>query len=290
MSREPWSVAGKVCLVTGAAGDMGRVIVGDLARRGAIVEMVCRSAERGETLKREIAEATGNRRIDYLVADLSDQAAIRKMVKVFRGRHDALHVLVNNAGAHFRERRLSVDGIECHLAINHLAPFLLTDLLKDALTAGAPSRIVNVASQAMAGVDLDLGDLQSERSFRPMEVYGRSKLALLMTGYALARRLAGTRVTVNALHPGLVSTAIVDDVAPAIAKPFLGLIKLFLLSPEQGARSALHLATAPELAEVTGAYFLRMQQRRTSASSYDLQLQEQLWRISARLVSLDGPQ
>jgi NAD(P)-dependent dehydrogenase (short-subunit alcohol dehydrogenase family) len=140
----------------------------------------------------------------------------------------------------------------------------------------------------MAGVTLDLDDLQSERRFRPMEAYGRSKLALLMTGYALARRLAGAKVTVNALHPGLVSTSIVDDLAPMIVKPFLGVIKAFMLSPQEGAKPALHLVTAPELADVTGAYFLRMKQRRTAPSSDNLNLQEKLWRISARLVSLEG--
>lgn len=279
---------GKICLVTGASGDMGRVIARELAFRGAIVEMVCRTAERGQALKHEIVEATGNQRVDYLVADLSDQKAIRAMVAVFRQRHDRLHVLINNAGAHFTQRQLSVDGVELHLAINHLAPFLLTNLLKDALMAGAPSRVVNVASQAMANVSLDLDYLQSERSFKPMEVYGRSKLALLMTGYALARRLAETGVTVNALHPGIVATSIVNDVVPKYVKPFLGLFKAFMLSPEDGAKPAVHLATAPELTDVTGAYFVRMKQQRTSAASYDVQLQDRLWQASARLVSLES--
>jgi NAD(P)-dependent dehydrogenase (short-subunit alcohol dehydrogenase family) len=298
MNTAQSSMKGKVCMVTGANGSMGKVVATDLARRGGTVVLVCPSRDEGESLRRAIIDATGNHAMHVLTADLSDQSSIRRLVDEFHQGHSALHLLVNNAGAYSRKRRLSVDGVELHLAINHLAPFLLTNLLVDTLKASAPSRVVNVASQAMADsrrvrigrvprpVSLDLDDLQSERRFEPMQVYGRAKLALVMCGYALARRLEGTGVTVNALHPGLVATGMVDNAVPWWAKPFLGVIKLFLLSPEEGARTTIYLATAPEVGSTTGKYFRRGKERRSPNISYDASLQEQLWQASSRLVGL----
>ncbi len=292
------SMRGRVAMVTGANGGMGRVIASDLARLGAGVVLVVRSADQGEALKREITQATGNLEVDFLVTDLSDQASIRQMVTAFHQRHTQLHVLVNNAGIHLQDRQLSRDNLEMHLAVNHLAPFLLTTLLLDTLKRNAPTRIVNVSSQAMADTRpvpflgqpqpavLDLNDLQSERNFKPVLAYGRSKLALVMCGYVFARRLQGSGVTVNALHPGIAATDIVADVAPPPARPFLGIIKRFLLTPEQGAASTVRLASDPELEHVTGKYFVRVTEQRSPESSYDLALQEQLWSASASLVGL----
>jgi NAD(P)-dependent dehydrogenase (short-subunit alcohol dehydrogenase family) len=288
----------KVCMVTGANGGMGRAIASELARQGATVLVVCRSSGQGETLKRCIIEATGNQSVEVLVADLSDQTAIRHLAADFLSRYSKLHVLVNNAGAHLRERRLSVDGIELHLAINHLAWFLLTNLLLDTLKASAPSRVVNVASDSMAdsreikigpapAVTFDLDDLQSERHFNSMQVYGRSKLAMVMCGYALARHLEGTGVTVNALHPGLVASDIVDDIAPPWAKPFIGIVKRFLLTPDKGAQTTIYLASSPEVRNVTGKYFIKQKIHRSPPVSYDEHLQEQLWNASSRLVGLE---
>lgn len=285
-------------MVTGASGGMGRVIATDLARRGATVVLVCRDRTTGDALARHIGQVTGNDRVEVLTADLAEQGDIRRLAAQFLARHDTLHLLVNNAGAHFPQRRVSTEGIELHLAINHLAWFLLTNLLRGALAAGAPARVVNIASEAMTDsrqvkilprprpVPLGLDDLNSERSFEPMAVYGRSKLAMLMCGYVLARRLADTGVTVNSVHPGLVATSIVDAVAPRVARPALGLVRRFLLTPEQGAAAALYLATAPELAEVTGKYFIRQTEHRSPDNSYDIELQEQLWRASTQMVGL----
>ncbi len=286
------------CMVTGASGGMGRVIATDLARRGATVVLVCRDRTTGDALARHIGQVTGNDRVEVLTADLAEQGDIRRLAAQFLARHDTLHLLVNNAGAHFPQRRVSTEGIELHLAINHLAWFLLTNLLRGALAAGAPARVVNIASEAMTDsrqvkilprprpVPLGLDDLNSERSFEPMAVYGRSKLAMLMCGYVLARRLADTGVTVNSVHPGLVATSIVDAVAPRVARPALGLVRRSLLTPEQGAAAALYLATAPELAEVTGKYFIRQTEHRSPDNSYDIELQEQLWRASTQMVGL----
>lgn len=289
-------MAGKVCLVTGAGGAMGRAIAAELAGRGATVVLLVRTHDAGESLHRDLAAAVPGARLELLVADLARQRDIRHAAAAFADRHHQLHVLINNAGAHFRRRTVTADGIEMHLAVNHLGGFLLTDLLLDQLRAGAPSRIVNIASNSIADTRqvkirrrprpavLNLDDLQSIATFDPMVVYAQSKLAMVMCGYLLARRLSGSGVTVNAVHPGLVATSVVDAIASPLLTPLLPLIKRFLLTPEQGAQAALHLATASHLETVSGKYFLKHTESRTPDQSYDTALQERLWRASAELV------
>ena len=295
------SMLGRVCLVTGAAGGMGAAIATSLARSGATVVLVARDRAGGEAVARAITTATGNTRVEVLIGDLSDQSAVRRLAAEFTAAHRELHVLVNTAGAHFRVRSVSADGIEMHLAVNHLAPFLLTNLLLGALQAGAPSRIVNIGSASMSDtrqvritrtarpVVLDLDDLQSRQHFAPMEVYARSKLQLLMCGYAFARRLAGSGVTVNTVHPGLTATSVVDAIAAPALAPLLPLVKRLLLTAEEGARAAVHLATSPWLEKTTGRYFLRQVQARSPEFTYDTALQDQLFDASARLVGLPTP-
>ena len=293
------SLLGRVCMVTGANGGLGEVVATELARRGATVILVCRREPAGRALQQRIQAATGNTTIDLLVADLSDQSDIRRLADQFGLRHSSLHVLINNAGAQFPTRQLSVDGIELHLAVNFLAPFLLTNLLLDTLVTSAPARIVNVASEVMADARIiklggtpdapfDLEDLQSEQRFTPMRAYGQAKLALVMSGYRLTRHLAGSGVTVNALHPGVVATGLADALVPSPLRPVLRLARPFLglRTPEQGARTIIHLATAPELASITGKYFVDGRERRSPAVSYDQDLQDRLWRRSAELVGL----
>ncbi len=275
----------RVALVTGATAGMGTVIARDLARQGATVVLVCRDAHKGHQAQQEIIQATGNTAVDVLVADLASQQAIRRLVEEFQQRYDRLHILVNNAGAHITQRRVSPDGLEMNLAVNHLASFLLTALLLDTLRASAPARIVNVASNSMTKT-INLADLQSERTFAPFTAYGQAKLAMVLCTYALARRLAGTGVTVNALHPGITATKIIGDVAPALARPFLGLITRVLLTPEQGARTALYLATAPAVEGVSGHYFVREKEARSVPLSYNVALQERMWALSARLTGV----
>ena len=277
---------GKVALVTGANAGMGKVIATELARQGASVVMVSRDRHRGEEAMKEISSATGNASLDLLVADLSSQQEMRRLANEFQQRYSSLHILVNNAGAHIQQRQMSVDGIEMNLAINHLSAFLLTHLLLDSMRTSASARIVNVASNSMTRT-INLDDLQSEKTFVPFEVYGQAKLAMVMCSYALARKLIGTGITVNALHPGITATNIVDNVAPPIVRPFVGVIKLFLQSPEQGARTALYLATSPEVEGITGKYFVRGKPGRSVPISYDETLQERIWNISAELVGLE---
>jgi NAD(P)-dependent dehydrogenase (short-subunit alcohol dehydrogenase family) len=293
------SRTGRVCMVTGANGGLGEVVATELAQRGATVVLVCRREPAGRALQQRIQAATGNTTIDLLVADLSDQSDIRRLADQFHLRHSSLHVLINNAGAQFPTRQLSVDGIELHLAVNFLAPFLLTNLLLDTLVASAPARIVNVASEVMADarmiklggtadVPFDLEDLQSERRFTPMRAYGQAKLALVMSGYRLARQLEGSGVTVNALHPGVVATGITEALIPRPLRPVIRLAKPFLRlrTPEVGAQTIVHLATEPELASITGKYFIDGREQLSPAVSYDQLLQERLWERSTELVGL----
>ena len=170
-----------------------------------------------------------------------------------------------------------------NLANNHLSAFLLTDILLDTMRGSAPARIVNVASNAMTK-SINVDDLQSKQTFVPFDVYGQAKLAMVMCGYALARRLTGTGITVNALHPGITATNIIANVAPPIARPFVGIIKRFLQTPEQGAQTALYLATSSEVEGVTGKYFIKSKQTPSVPISYDEALQERVWDISADLV------
>ncbi len=275
----------KIALVTGANAGMGKVIATELARQGATVVMVARNHRKGEEARAEIAEVTGNSSVDLLVADLSSQQSVRQLAQAFQQRYAHLHVLVNNAGAHIQQREVSVDGIEMNLAINHLSAFLLTDILLDMMRSSAPARIVNVASNAMTK-SINVDDLQSKQTFVPFDVYGQAKLAMVMCGYALARRLTGTGITVNALHPGFTATNIIANVAPPIARPFVGIIKRFLQTPEQGAQTALYLATSSEVEGVTGKYFIKSKQTPSVPISYHEVLQERVWDISAYLVGL----
>jgi NAD(P)-dependent dehydrogenase (short-subunit alcohol dehydrogenase family) len=286
-----YMMQGKICMVTGANSGMGKVVAQGLAREGATVVMVCRDLRKGQKAQNEIKLTTGNTAIDLLIADLSSQRAVRRLVQEFKQRNSSLHVLVNNAGAHIQKRVLSADGIEMNLAVNHLSSFLLTNLLIDVLRTGETARIINVASNAMTRT-IDLYDIQSERSFVPMRVYGQAKLQMVLCTYALARRLTGTGVTVNALHPGITATNLVDVAvherfSPLIARPLVFILKHFLQTPEQGAKTALYLATSSIVEGVTGKYFVKGREKPSVPISYDVALQERIWKLSKTLVGLD---
>ena len=287
-------LTGRVSMVTGATGGIGRVIAAELARLGSTVVIVTRRAEAGEQLKRQIAAQAGAGRAEVIAGDLSAREGVRQVAGQFTARHDKLHLLVNNAGAHYRKRRVSADGVEMHVAVDYLAGFGLTLLLLDQLRAGAPSRVVNVVSEAMNDarvitsrarprpVTLDPADLDDLRrvngtaGFAPFEAYARAKLLTTMSGYLLADQLRGTGVTVNAVHPGITATRIVGDIVHPAMKPFLGLLKRSMLTPAQGAAPILHLATAPELDGITGRYYVRDTEQRTPEISYDRDLQQRL--------------
>jgi NAD(P)-dependent dehydrogenase (short-subunit alcohol dehydrogenase family) len=278
---------GKIVLVTGATAGIGYSTAQEIARMGASVIIHGRTREKCLAAVRSIQQETGNTRLDYLVADLSSQTQIRSAAKAFYEKHDHLDVLVNNAGAFFLFRRLSVDGIEMTFAINHLAYFLLTHLLLDALRASPNARVVNVSSGSHINQHLDFNDLQLKKFYRPMQAYGRSKLANLLFTYELGRRLAGTRVTANALTPGMVATDIWKKVVPWLNPLIDPFMKRIGQTPLQGAETPIYLATSPELEGVTGEYFAHLHAIKSSPESYDQESARRLWEISMHMLGLN---
>jgi NAD(P)-dependent dehydrogenase (short-subunit alcohol dehydrogenase family) len=278
---------GKVCLVTGSTSGIGKATALGLAQQGATVVLVCRDLSKGERIKAEIAAKTKdqNPHLDILVADLGVQSSIRQLAADFKAKYTYLHVLINNAGASFSRRLVSKDGLEMNLALNHLSYFLLTNLLLAVLKTSTPARVINVTSEAQSSGRINLADLQSEINYSEMRAYAQSKLANVLFTYELARRLAGSGVTVNCVHPGAVKTNFASE-----SNSFFGtmnrLARPFELSPDQGAATSLYLATAPEVAEVSGKYFIKKRQTNSSKQSYDLEMGWRLWEVSAQLTAL----
>ena len=271
--------------MTGANRGIGRATAQGLAALGARVILVARDKSAGEVAAAEIREATNNRAVDLLTADLSEQAQVRRLAADLLDHCPRIDVLVNNAGLIARHRTVTVDGIETVFAVNHLAYFLLTNLLLDRLKASTPARIVDVASEAHQGHVLDFDDLQLKRGWRPVKAYSLSKLANVMFTYELARRLASSGVTVNCLHPGVIATKLLLDYLPipSVAQP---VTTAFAGTPEQGADTVLYLAASPDVAGVTGQYFARRQPKKSTAFSYDDASARRLWDESARLTGL----
>ncbi len=279
------SLAGRTCLVTGANRGIGLATARGLAALGARVVLVARDQAAGEAAAAQVRRATGNEAVDVLVADLSSQASIRALAEQVLTRYRRLHVLVNNAGVITRRRMLTVDGIETQFAVNHLAYFLVTNLLLDRIRISAPARIVVVASDAHWTHRLDFDDLQLARRWRPVRAYSQTKLANVLFAYELARRVAGTGVTVNCVHPGGIGTRLLASAFPwpAISTP---LVYRFAGTPAQGADTPIWLATAPEVEEATGKYFVKRKMVPSSAATYDLVAARRLWDESARLTGL----
>ncbi len=282
------SLAGKVALVTGANSGLGTATALGLARLGAAVVMVCRDAGRGEAARADIVAASGSRTADLLLADLSSQAEVRRLAQEFRAGHDRLDVLVNCAGGVFWTRQESADGIEYSLAFNHLAPFLLTNLLLDTLTASAPARVVNVTTQPGRRAAIDLDDIQfTRRPYSAFRAYIETKLANILFTYELARRLAGSGVTANCVHPGIFKSNFGSGAGqPAAMRLLTPLSHRFMAEPERAAERVLYLAAAPEMAGVSGKYYGDRQELRSSPQSYDEAAARRLWEVSAALTGL----
>ncbi len=276
---------GKVCLVTGATSGIGLVTARELARRGARVIGVGRSPERSAEAARQIREQTGTSAVEYLVADLSAQKELRKLADQVKAATGRLDVLVNNAGLIRLQRELTVDGLEMTFALNHLAYFLLTNLLLDTLKASAPARIVSVASAAHHHCKINFDDLQASKKYSAWRAYQQSKLANILFTRELARRLEGTGVSANTLHPGYVRTQIFRP------EGFAGWLmrraaELFAITPEEGAKTTIYLASSPEVEGQTGLYFVKQKAAASSPESLDDATARMLWDVSARLTGL----
>jgi NAD(P)-dependent dehydrogenase (short-subunit alcohol dehydrogenase family) len=276
---------GKVCLVTGATSGIGLVTARELARQGARVVLVGRNEARCAAAIEQIQAQTGNREVHALLADLSSQQQMRELAQAFHARYPRLDVLINNAGGLWLRREQTVDGLEMTFAVNHLAYFLLTQLLLPMLKASAPARVINVSSAAHRGATLDFEDLMGEHGFGGWRAYCRSKLANLLFTYELARHLEGIGVTANALHPGWVATGFGGN------NRWRGRLLQFAarwlaLGPDEGARTVIYLATSPEVAGVSGKYFVRERAVASSPASYNEAAAKRLWEVSERLTQV----
>ncbi|HEX2210636.1 MAG TPA: SDR family NAD(P)-dependent oxidoreductase [Longimicrobium sp.] len=274
---------GRVCVITGATAGMGQATAMELARRGATVVLVARSRQKAERTRAEVVRAAGHDGVGIVLADLSSQAQVRAAAAEIDQRWPAVHVLINNAAAYTRRREETVDGIEMQLAVNHLAPFLLTNLLLYRLRAGAQARVVTFSSGAHRYGRIRWDDPGLSRGYNGLLQYSNTKLFNVLFTRELARRVPPPTLTANALHPGVVGTALLlGGWAP------LKLFKRWMRTPEQGARTAIWLATSPEVANVTGEYFRDERPARVAPAALDDDAARRLWELSAQLTGLDA--
>ena len=276
---------GRICLITGGTNGIGKNTAQELARMGATVVIVGRDARKTSRVVEEIRVASGNNTVDSLLADLSSQQDVRRLANEFKSKYSHLHVLLNNAGAFFLQRQLSVDGIEMTFALNHLAYFLLTNLLLDTIKASAPARIINVSSDAHTAGRIDFNNLQGERSYSA-NAYGNSKLANILFTIELARRLEGSGVTVNALHPGFVATGFAKNNGKVIAALISLFTPLVARSPAKGAETSIYLSSSPSVDGITGKYFYDSHEIPTAPQATDMAVARKLWDVSAEMVHL----
>jgi NAD(P)-dependent dehydrogenase (short-subunit alcohol dehydrogenase family) len=282
MIKTEKSMIGKICLVTGANAGIGRAISLGLAEMGATVVMVCRSKPRGEATMTELKEKSANSSIFLFIADLSIQSSIRQFVSDFMKKFSRLDILINNVGVISQKRLVTEDGLEMQFALNHLAPFLLTDLLLGLLKTSGSARIITISSNAHQTANIDFDDLQSEKSYKAKEVYQRSKLCNILFTYELARQLNGTDLTANCVHPGVIATNLLREYNGG--QDFNFISRLLYSSPEKGAVTPLYLASSPELEGVSGKYFYKKKAIKSSRYSYDLSVAQKLWDLSKSLT------
>lgn len=279
-------MTGRVAMVTGANSGIGKATALALAKRGATVVMVCRDTKRGEAAKQAIIQKTGNSNVDLLIADLSSQHSIRSLMKTFGQHYKRLDVLINNAGVYLPERQTTDNGLEKTLAVNYLAPFLLSHLLLPMLKRSAPSRILNVAGSYHRFGKIHFEDMQFVEDYRAGAANNQTQLARVLFTYELARRLEGTGVTVNCLHPGSVRTNIQRHM-PQLAQNLLQMMpRAMTISPEKAAERILYVALSLEVEGVTGKYFVNKRPVASSKASYDEALAKRLWKVSEHLTGL----
>ena len=276
---------GKICLITGGTNGIGKSTAEVLAGMGATVVIVGRNAAKTARVVKEIRASSGNEKVDSLLADLSSQQEVRRLANQFKSIYSQLHVLLNNAGAAFMKRQLSVDGIEMTFALNHLAYFLLTNLLLDTLKTSAPARIINVSSGAHTSGKIEFDNLQGERAYG-FAAYPNAKLATILYTVELARRLEGTGVSVNALHPGLTATGFGKNNGKVMAALVTIFAPLFMRSPAKGAETSIYLAASPGVEGITGKYFYDSQVTPAAAQASDMAVAKKLWDVSAEMVQL----
>ena len=280
------SMAGKSVLVTGGTGGIGKATAIGLAALGARVGITGRDPARTQAAAAGIRAATGNAAVDVFAGDMSAQAEVRRLAAQVAGTYPRLDVLVNNVGGFWAHRHVTADGLEHTFALNHLAPFLLTNLLLDRLTASAPARIVTISSGAQARGRIDFDDLQGERNYSGQRAYSQSKLANVMFTYELARRLEGTGVTATVLHPGVVRTSFGAEDQAAHFAIVIRAARPFMKTPAEGADTPVYLASSPQVEGITGRYFANRKPRTSAKAACDTAAAARLWQASADLAGL----
>lgn len=282
---DPRLMLGKTVVITGANSGIGKATAVQIAKMGATVVMACRDKQRGESALAEVKAASKNPAVHLMILDLASQSSVRAFASEFESRYRRLDVLVNNAGVALSKREMTDDGTVATFAVNYLSPFLLTNLLLPRLVASAPSRIVNLTSALHFKAHLDFKDLQAKKHYKESRAYAESKLAIVLFTYELARRLKVTGVTANCVNPGAVATNLSRGDAGLFGAVLL-VTSPFLAAPENGAETPVYLASAPELAGVTGKYFVDKKQQVSSHESYDLLEAKRLWDVSLTLTKL----
>ncbi|HEY4822053.1 MAG TPA: SDR family oxidoreductase [Candidatus Bathyarchaeia archaeon] len=277
-------IDGKMCIVTGGNSGIGKATALGLAELGGSIIIVCRNKREGEATQSDIKTKSGNENVHLLAADLSSMQSIRQLADDFKRTYQKLHVLVNNAGEILTKRHVTVDGFERTFASSHLGHFLLTNLLLDVIKASAPARIVNITSSAHRGARIHFDDLHGEKKYSAFQAYGQAKLANVLFTYELAKRMKGTGVTVNCLHPGVVRTGFGHD-DPGLLSLGIWVASPFYMSAEKAVKAVVRLATSPELEGVTGKYFSKMKEARSSEESYDEEVAQRMWKLSEELAA-----
>jgi len=272
----------KIVLITGATSGIGKETALGLAKLGATIVFTTRDNLKGEKIKKELTAKTNNKNIHMLKCDLASFESIRNCCEEFKSKYDKLHVLINNAGAWDFKRRESKDGIENIFATNYLAPFLLTNLLLDILKKSIPSRIINVTSGLHFGT-IHFDDIEFKQNFSGTKAYRQSKLGLILFTRLLAKKLEGTGVTVNCVHPGINKT----DLGRNAGGFFQTIFKLIGKDPEIGAETSIFLAGSPDVENITGEYFAKKKRKRSSKESYDMDLAKKLWDVSEKYLKND---
>ena len=273
---------GKVCIVTGATSGIGKEATKVLTSKGASLVLPIRDSLKGDILKDEILEQTPDAKIDLMHCNLASFDSVRNFVKEFKGKYDNLHVLINNAGIWETKRNLSDDGVEMNFAVNHLAPFLMTNLLLDTIKNSSPARIINVSSDAHRTFKINFSDIEYEKRYFSFKAYSQSKLANILFTKKLSQVLRGTGVTVNCLHPGMVDTGLFDKMPRIIT----GVMKPFMLTPAKGAETIIYLATSSEVEKTSGEYFVKKKPKKPATEALRQDVANKLWDISEKYVGL----
>jgi NAD(P)-dependent dehydrogenase (short-subunit alcohol dehydrogenase family) len=277
----------KLCVVTGANSGIGKETARSLAADGAYVIMICRNKKRAENARQEIIDDTGNTGVKTIIADLGIQHEVRSAADQINRKFGQIDMLVNNAGLVANEREETIDGIEKTLAVNHLAPFLLTNLLWDGLRLANDARVINVSSEIhkMGAKVFDLDNLQLSKNYSAMNAYGVSKLCNIMFTHELAKRTTDSSITTYSLHPGVVGTQLAEE-AGWTMKLFYWLGKPFMRSPKSGAETTIYLATSDDIESMSGQYFKDKNPAKPATIAYNDDITSQLWERSAILTEL----